>query len=184
MLFILDQVLHFSLFWQLGVWAPFVSFAYAPCLGLWPIFVFYISLRCYGDLEGSTNFWGLLVIPNLYYPFAFFILLALLSQSFLPGLLCGLIFGWLEGRRGWDLGRFLPSRGTIARYEAKWTFPGAFLGGRCIQPLAAVGLQQAGVLRPAQQHPRRGTNHFTLFAGPGQRLGSGPATEPLLRTEP
>merc|ERR1719424_766662 len=96
----------------------FGPYAAATCSGLWPMYIVFISLRSYSDPTGSTSFWGLVDIPNGYYPAAIYAFFTLMSGAFIrPELLAGLAVGYLYGYGIVPLDRALPSKSFVGRLE-------------------------------------------------------------------
>jgi len=54
----------------LSLTSPESSMGYwmAPNTGLWPLLLLVLSLRCLANPDSSTNFWGVMQIPNKWYP--------------------------------------------------------------------------------------------------------------------
>jgi len=179
MLFLAGQILQLP---EAGPWSPFGSLAEESCMGLWPTILVFISLRSYSDLAGKTNFFGLVQIPNKYYPLFLFCVFSLFNQRFLASLFPGILVGFMQGYLGWKLDRFMPTTGTIARLEGRCPCPRSLVGGRYIPAGSGAGLQRVGNWLPAPGTSTSGNRNFAAFAGVGQRLGTGQA-EPLLRTE-
>merc|ERR1711971_695408 len=50
-----------------------------PNMGLWPLTMLILSLRSLSDPEGATNFWGIVTIPNKWYPLALLGLFSLMN---------------------------------------------------------------------------------------------------------
>lgn len=96
-------------------YGPYVG---AGCTGLWPMYLVFISLKSYSDPTGSSSFWGVVQIPNMYYPLAIYAFFSLLSGTFFrPELLAGVVVGYVYVHGHIPLDRALPSRNTVARME-------------------------------------------------------------------
>merc|ERR1719253_1729603 len=90
---------------SLSPFAPFGNAGAAPCLGLWPFYLVLLSTQCYQDPDGVRSFWGILQIPNKWYPLFFVGFFSLLSGSPRPDLVCALIVGYFYGYGKWNLDR-------------------------------------------------------------------------------
>merc|ERR1712118_386817 len=107
---------HISMSWY-GVYEAY------PCVGLWPRYLVFISMRCYADPSSSTSFWGLCAIPNRWYPLLIYFFFSLLGGGsiFRPDLVAGLIVGYFYGYRMINFDAVLPPRSCIRRFEdAMW----------------------------------------------------------------
>jgi hypothetical protein len=92
----------------------------SSCTGLWPMYLVFISMRSYADPTGSSSFWGVVQIPNMYYPLAIYAFFSLLSGTFFrPELLAGVVIGYLYVHGHLPLDRALPSRGLVGNLEDK-----------------------------------------------------------------
>jgi len=93
--------------------------------GLWPLVMVCLTLTSLSNPDGHTNFWGMVQIPNKWYPIAltaFFMLLNgfRIMWSFIAALAVGYAYSKFR------LERFLPSKTRIDRFEQR-----CCRGGRC-----------------------------------------------------
>jgi hypothetical protein len=161
-----------------------------PASGMWPMILLCITLRCLGDPTGSTNFWGLVNIPNTWYPAAlgaFFCLLGFrIDWSIVAALVVGYGYPFIQ------LERLLPSRDRAGRWETRLcgSAPRSCIGGAWVYagdtngsyrpsytPFADLGRATGADSLVAQARNAR----FEAFAGTGNRLGDGNDTGPSTR---
>ncbi|CAJ1424711.1 unnamed protein product [Effrenium voratum] len=93
--------------------------------GLWPLVMVCITLTSLSNPDGRTNFWGMVQIPNKWYPLAltgFFILIN--GGRVLWNLLAALAVGYAYSK--FRLERLLPSKPRLDRLEQR-----CCRGGRC-----------------------------------------------------
>eukprot|EP00438_Fugacium_kawagutii_P028673 Skav214051 [mRNA] locus=scaffold2017:372236:379978:- [translate_table: standard] len=93
--------------------------------GLWPLVMVCLTLTSLSNPDGSTNFWGMVQIPNKWYPIAltaFFMLLNgfRITWSFIAALVVGYAY------KKFRFERFLPSKTRLDRLEQRFC-----RGGRC-----------------------------------------------------
>jgi len=162
--------------------------------GLWPMLMICITLRCLGDPNGSTSFWGLVQIPNKWYSIClagFFCLLSgmRVMWDFVAALIVG--YSYLPLR----LERFLPSRtwaskaerrcvgsGRCNCFRAAWVAavdtPGyaAESTDRRYATLSDFGRSGGGSQPLTQAREVQPTGRFEAFGGAGNRLGDGTDT--------
>jgi len=186
---IYPQYRHYGETW----FGPYESY---PCVGLWPLYLVILSVRCYGDPTGLMSCYGLCQIPNKWYPLLIYAFFALLSQSFFrPDLAAGLIVGYLYGYRIVPFDAVLPPRSCIRRFEdMMWRCCCRCCTGRNAYCMAfgakyvfidetdQSGIQtltslEGGLMRnPAQSQQSVRTSapsrpSFEAFSGSGNRLG-------------
>lgn len=162
--------------------------------GLWPLIIICLTLNCLANSTGSTSFWGLVMIPNKWYPLclsAFFCVLN--GMTMMWDFAAALVIGYAYGRLRFD--RLLLSRATMARIEQRCCGGGrAFLGGSWVpvgdvdpadrrystltdfgrsgggQQMASRNSQPSAGDGESATRPSAG---FQAFAGSGNRLGDG-----------
>mmetsp|Transcript_36890 Transcript_36890/g.66683 ORF Transcript_36890/g.66683 Transcript_36890/m.66683 type:complete len:336 (+) Transcript_36890:106-1113(+) len=175
--------------------------------GLWPLIMVCLTLSCLSNPDGTTSFWGMVQIPNKYYPIAltaFFCLLngVSLMIPFLAALAVGYSYSYLR------FDRFMPSRVTADRLEQKLC-----RGGRCtlfgaywvsavstaafdvdsgdrryatLRDFGRSGAQSSVASRntePASSSGGGVSSAFAVFGGAGNRLGDSDAPVPAASTE-
>eukprot|EP00747_Dinoflagellata_sp_TGD_P111717 gnl/TRDRNA2_/TRDRNA2_171286_c0_seq3.p1 gnl/TRDRNA2_/TRDRNA2_171286_c0~~gnl/TRDRNA2_/TRDRNA2_171286_c0_seq3.p1 ORF type:complete len:372 (-),score=64.28 gnl/TRDRNA2_/TRDRNA2_171286_c0_seq3:199-1221(-) len=163
-----------------------------PNQGMWPMIMVCIALRSLDDPTGSTSFWGIMQIPNKWYPVAIACFFSLMSMRILWEVVAATIVGYMYSRM--RIERFLPSKSRTNRLEQRmctehrlclggtWitamNTPGFDLevGDRRYATLSDFGRAGAGD-RELSSNPREGssssTQNFTAFSGHGNRLGDG-----------
>lgn len=181
--------------------------------GLWPLIIVCLTLRMLGDPTGSTSFWGLVQIPNKWYPVAIVCFFCLLSgMRVLWELVAALAIGyadpWIKLEQ-----RLLIVRGCASRLEQTCfgcCVRGGFLGASWVAaPNAQAGAswasreddgrysnlsdfgrsgggqQLSAQGRTVQAGGSGGGGSFTAFAGSGNRLGSneGGSTQPFVEMQ-
>lgn len=94
-------------------------YSVARCSGLWPMYMVFISLRCYANMGSTTSFWGIVDIPNKWYPLATYGFFSLLGGSFpvQPDLLSGIAIGALYAFGKLPLDKCLPSKRFLGTVE-------------------------------------------------------------------
>jgi len=168
-----------------------------PNQGFWPLIFICLSLKCLSDLGGSTSFWGVVNIPNKWYPLALFGFFCLLSQAIVWNVGAALVIGYGYGYLRPE--RLLPSRVTLNGMEQRCCGPNgrSFLGTYWIRAQDTAGyelesgdrryatLSDFGRSGQAQQLQTRGddsgsstqggrpSGNFAVFAGSGNTLGDG-----------
>mmetsp|Transcript_81793 Transcript_81793/g.254268 ORF Transcript_81793/g.254268 Transcript_81793/m.254268 type:complete len:336 (+) Transcript_81793:58-1065(+) len=173
-------------------WGMYVT---ATSKGLWPLVMVLLTVRCLSDPQGSTSFWGLVQIPNKWYPLcltAFFCLLSGMKilWDFVAALAIGYSYQYLPFER------LLPSRVRVSQLEARCCHGGqcSLLGASWIPASSTPGFElesggrrfiTLGDMPSGAQMPVRGGDgqstssggggggHFTAFSGGGNRLGDG-----------
>ncbi|CAE7362132.1 mcb [Symbiodinium pilosum] len=103
--------------------------------GLWPMIMVCLTLSALSNPDASTNFWGLVKIPNRWYPIALTGFFMLLNGRIMWNLVIALAIGY--GYPKLRLDRLLPSKTRVDRLEQK-----CCRGGRC-QLLGASWLAAA-----------------------------------------
>ncbi|CAK8988897.1 unnamed protein product [Durusdinium trenchii] len=152
--------------------------------GLWPLVMVCLTLTALSDPDGSTNFWGMVTIPNRWYPLAltgFFMLLN--GFRIMWSLIAALVTGYAFSRFRFE--RFLPSKPRLDRLEQR-----CCRGGRCnllgaswvpanstssfdvdvqvdrrYQNFSDFGNERTNQTAPS------GGGQFVAFGGSGNRLG-------------
>jgi len=69
-------------------------YAFMPSQGLWPLVMVCITLRSLADSEGQTSFFGLVQIPNKWYPIALVGFFSLISMSLRWNLVVAVALGY------------------------------------------------------------------------------------------
>jgi len=140
-------------------------------VGLWPLIMVVLTARCMSDPQGSSSFWGLVQIPNKWYPLALVAFFSLLNGmrpmwNFMAALVIGYTYHIVRYER------FLPSKVRVATLEAR-----CCRGCRC-------GILGAGWI-PTTNTPgfevESGSRRFVThgdFAGSGSQLASQNNTQP------
>jgi len=88
-----------------------------PNQGLWPLVFIAISLQVLADPTGSTSFWGVVSIPNKWYPLCLLGFFSLMSQDIMWNCAAAVLIGYLYPRL--RLERVLPSRVRANRLETR-----------------------------------------------------------------
>jgi len=171
-------------------------------VGLWPLIMVVLTARCLSDPQGSSSFWGLVQIPNKWYPLALVAFFSLLNgMQIMWNFIAALVIGYTYHIVRYE--RVLPSKVRVARFEAR-----CCQGGRCgilsagwIPATNSPGFEvESGTRRYATlgdfassgsgsqltsqnntQPPSSGGGgggNFTAFAGSGNRLGDGSEAPP------
>lgn len=190
-------LLIMAIFWKSsGIRTGFMYYMQSNS-GLWPIVFLGITLQCLSDPTGSTSFWGIVSIPNKWYPLCLVAFFSLLSQSIAWNLLIAVGIGYAYPYL--RLERFLPSRVRVNRWEQRWNCASNFscLGGYWIKAVDTAAheveagdrryatlsdfgrsnqTQMSSSVSTSQAAP---SSSLVLFAGSGQRLGDGNECEPM-----
>lgn len=98
-----------------------------PNQGLWPLVFIAISLQVLADPDGSTSFWGVVSIPNKWYPLCLLGFFSLMSQGIMWNCAAAVLIGYLYPRL--RLERLLPGRVRANRWETRCC------GGCCNNPI-------------------------------------------------
>merc|ERR1719160_1220153 len=114
MMLVLGQIMGGA---SLSPFAPFGKVGGIPSNGLRPFYLVLLSTQCYADPDGVRSFWGILQIPNKWYPLFFVAFFSLLSGMPRPDLVCALVVGYFYGYGIWNLDRFLPSKSQLGKAE-------------------------------------------------------------------
>lgn len=162
--------------------------------GFWPMLMLCITTSSMSNPSGTTSLWGLVMIPNKYYPIAlaafFFLFNGMrIMWDFVAALIIGYSYGLLK------VDRIMPSRVRMGQFEQQWCRGGrcGFLGASWVAAAGTVGYdvdsgdhrydslsdfgrnsggqQMATQGRPAEASTASGG--FQVFAGSGNRLGDG-----------
>lgn len=175
-----------------------VGYWMAPNTGLWPILLLTLTLRSLATPDGSTNFWGVMQIPNKWYPLflgAFFCLMGGFQWNIVVAVAMGYGYPYLR------LERALPSRMWANSCEQRCCGRGrSCLGAYWVRAADTAGyelesgdrryatLSDFGRSNQAQQANRSSNTtsssgqggstanaNFIAFSGSGNRLGEGEA---------
>mmetsp|Transcript_99514 Transcript_99514/g.276955 ORF Transcript_99514/g.276955 Transcript_99514/m.276955 type:complete len:307 (-) Transcript_99514:138-1058(-) len=178
-----------------AVWLPIMfilskatnpGYVFMPNEGLWSFLMFSITRTSLSDPEGSTNFWGVILIPNKWYPVALIAFFSLLNMQVLWNLMAALAVGYAYPYL--HLECLLPASSRVNSCERGCLRDRrSFLGGTWILATDATGPAGAQVsdlgtglqnraMAGSQAGGGGGTN-FELFAGQGNRLGEGGGQE-------
>lgn len=168
---------------QMSIW-PML-----PCHGLMPLAVFAMTARCLATPDSEVSLFGL-PLKSKYYPFVLVCFFGLLSG---PGVLqdvAGLVVGCFH-EKPLRLRSLLPSDATVLRWEDKklgpfgrrlfggqWLKVGEAFGGSGLDGVdrglpGGPGYTVMGRPRAQQGGGAPEPPRFQVFAGRGQRLGSG-----------
>jgi len=178
-----------DLVWQAIGW--FSIWPVVQCHGFMPLAVFAMSARCFGNPDEEMHFFGIRM-RRKYYPFVLVSIFAVVSGPAALQDVAGLIIGRFS-KQPLQLRSFLPSEATIMRWESGRCriFGRCFFGGRWVSVSEALGgfdLDGGDGLphtapeargytmlgRPQAGRPvTSAATEFRVFAGRGQRLGSG-----------
>jgi len=176
-------------------------------VGLWPLIMVVLTARCLSDPQGSSSFWGLVQIPNKWYPLALVAFFSLLNgMRIMWNFIAALVIGYTYHIARYE--RFLPSKVRAARLENRCCCRGGRCGVLCgilsdgwIPATNTPGFEaESGTRRYATlgdfassgsgsqltsqnntQPPSSGGGgggNFTAFAGSGNRLGDGSEAPP------
>lgn len=170
-----------------------LRYEYQPMKGLWPLVMVNLTLTSLSDPDGSSSLWGLVQIPNKWYPIALVGFFSLLNGMKIQwSIACAVAIGYAYPKL--RLERCLPSRTKADRLEQR-----CCANGRCgfLERLTKASWVPASSTSDfgadtgrgggfwggsAEESPApsssggRGGN-FTAFAGSGNRLGE--ASVPL-----
>eukprot|EP00928_Gymnodinium_smaydae_P018340 TRINITY_DN16988_c0_g1_i1.p1 TRINITY_DN16988_c0_g1~~TRINITY_DN16988_c0_g1_i1.p1 ORF type:complete len:341 (-),score=59.30 TRINITY_DN16988_c0_g1_i1:21-983(-) len=161
------------------------SFLLAPNAGLFPVLMLMMSQRVLADPSGSTSFWGIVLIPNKWYPLCLIGFFSLLSSSVPWSLVAAVAVAYLTHR--WPvlaIERFLPTK-AFAGMEQR--LRAGLLGGPLVPASEASGdvSSSGSSYSPVpttwgRQQPSAGGGgggaRFTVFSGQGNKLGDGPGS--------
>jgi len=167
---------------------------YSSNTGLWPPIVAMMSMQLLADPGGSTSFWGLVAIPNKWYPLFFIGMFSLFNGMMLWDMVAATAVAYAGFLRpGADLDRLLPSQAKLHALECRMcgSDTKVFLGAAWIGACSAAGSSASSSggwssagggdgNRPAGQvlglqMPSRtsgGSGKFTVFSGQGNVLGT------------
>jgi len=177
-------------------------------VGLWPLIMVVLTARCLSDPQGSSSFWGLVQIPNKWYPLALVAFFSLLNgMQIMWNFIAALVIGYTYHIVRYE--RLLPAKVRLASLEAR-----CFQGGRCgilgagwipatntpgfevdsgSRRYATLGdfagsssgtqLASQNNTQPPSSVVGSGSN-FVAFAGSGNRLGDGSEAPPASTPTP
>lgn len=196
-------VMFAFMMWNKGTIAEYAYWDNAN-VGLWPLIMVLLTVRSLSDPQGSTSFWGFVMIPNKWYPIALTAFFCVLSgMQILWNFVAALVVGYTYQYLHYD--RLLPSRTRVAKLEgcgpcrsgrcgvlgASWVFANSTAGFEVetgsrryatLSDFAAGGggqqlTAQGRNLQPSSSGSSggAGAGHFTAFSGSGNRLGEGDA---------
>jgi len=169
-----------------------------PNQGLWPLVMVCLTLRSLADAEAQTSFFGLVQIPNKWYPIALVGFFCLMSMSLQWNLVVALALGYAYPILRLD--RCMPRRTRVNGLERRCCSSGrcGFAGGSWIAATATAAYEvetgdrryagltdfAGGYQNSSQQQqetaPASSTpSNFTAFAGSGNRLGEANSGIPL-----
>merc|ERR1740123_40492 len=182
-------------------------------VGLWPLIMVVLTARCLSDPQGSSSFWGLVQIPNKWYPLALVAFFSLLNGfQIMWNLIAALVIGYTYHIAKYE--RFLPSKVRLARLEARCCRGGAISclsaawvpatntpgfevesGTRRYATLGDFASSGTGSQLTSQNNQNTtqpsssgggggGGGNFTAFAGSGNRLGDGSEAPPVSTPTP
>ncbi|CAE7267078.1 APC10 [Symbiodinium necroappetens] len=121
----LTSLLYLPVMFCLGMYYHMQPYYYHQSLrGLWPMIMVCLTLSALSNPDSSTNFWGLVKIPNRWYPLALTGLFTLINGRIMWNFLVALAIGY--GYPKLRLERLLPSKTRVDRLEQK-----CCRGGRC-----------------------------------------------------
>jgi len=150
--------------------------------GLWPLLMVVMSMQMLNNPEGATSFWGIVQIPNKWYPVALVGFFCLLNQGCMWNLIAGISVGYVGYiRPSLLIDRFLPSTVQLGRIEQRLCRQRySCLGGSWL-PVSARGYtatqaqSQRGPTATVWGLPSSWTSSaggkFKAFSGVGNRLG-------------
>lgn len=179
------------------------SYGSTPNQGFWPLLFICIATNCLSNVDGTTSFWGVVSIPNKWYPLCLLGFFCMMSQAIMWNVAAALVIGYAYDRL--RLERALPSR--VATNSVEQRCCGAngrsCLGAFWVRAVDTAGYElESGDRRYAtlsdfgrsgQQLAARSSAtgdegsssasggvaaNFVAFAGSGNRLGDGEA-EPM-----
>jgi len=160
--------------------------------GLWPLLMVMMSTQMLHNPEGATSFWGIVQIPNKWYPLVLVGFFCLLNQGLMWNFIAGISVAYAAYLRpSLLIDRLLPSTVQLGRIEqCLCRQRQSWLGGAWL-PASARGYtatQTQSRHAPAATTwglPRSWTScarsKFAVFSGAGNRLGeSNDSAEALL----
>jgi len=163
------------------------GYLYAPNMGMFELIMVLMSSQVLANPGGSSNFWGLIAIPNKWYPLALVGIFSLLNMAIMWNMLAAVAVGYVALKYPPGIDRLLPPQATIKRIDGAccsnrrallggwWvpagglSLPGAYSGASPAPSL--FGSSDAG--RAQELQPAGRPAKFTAFSGPGRRLGDG-----------
>jgi hypothetical protein len=164
-----------------------------PNSGLWPLIMMVMSQQVLQDPNGSTSFWGIMQIPNKWYPLFIVGLFSLLNQTLLWNLVAAIAIPYVAFRwPSWHLGRLLPSQMRMDALEQRCCcsqqrrdiFGGSWLAsGGGSYSRVAVGTDAApsswrwsSPFGAGAETSSGSTKQFKVFGGTGNKLGDSSET--------
>jgi len=169
-------------------WMFILSFAFGPTFllrpiqGLWSLLMFYMAQKSFKSPDESVNFWGVISMPNKWYPLFLTALLSLLNGTIMWDLVAALVVSYAHYRfqlekslKSWLIERFAKCFSPLQRFSGK-------IGGSWV-PAGGLSMpddqleQGFGTVinqrRSAENAPTGNqASSFRVFSGTGQRLGS------------
>jgi len=141
-----------------------------PIQGLWPSLIVCLTIRSLAKVGETSNLWGVVQIPNKWYPIFLGVLMSLLSGQILWDMVAALCVGYAHRYqtldcvvlgRSWTAG--LESVGCVIaqRMGTSWVPPGGTDWSSVEIGNSTYGLQSGSTNSPS----------FRVFQGQGQRLG-------------
>lgn len=158
-----------------------LTYAITPNFGLWPLIMVQMSSQMLRDPNGSTSFWGVLIIPNKWYPLALVGFFSLLSSRVAWNLVAAVAVSYIAFvYPAFHLDRLLPSHSWISSVEQRFLLQQrTIFGGNWMTPGSGAAFSVSGGNRPAPSVCGRqlgqaspASKGFTVFSGSGNRLGS------------
>lgn len=151
--------------------------------GLWPLLMVVLSMQMLSDPEGVQNVWGVVQVPNKWYPAALVAFFCLLNQGIMWAFIAGIAVGYLAFvRPSLHIDRALPSISQVDRIEQKVCGGHRSCWGGSWLPVSSRGCAPVRTAEPASQSgPVPGvwgrlsstasSGKFAVFSGAGNRLG-------------
>lgn len=153
-----------------------------PIQGIWPIVMLCITLRSIGKPEETTSFWGVLQMPNRWYPVFLAAVFSLLNGRLMWDFVAAILFAHAHER--YKLEGLVVGRHWVEAVDRRASCFGGrllkFVGGDWVPiggspPTEELEAGGGTVMRPgtrAGQGQSAATPSFHAFSGAGQRLGS------------
>mmetsp|Transcript_21228 Transcript_21228/g.38563 ORF Transcript_21228/g.38563 Transcript_21228/m.38563 type:complete len:309 (-) Transcript_21228:68-994(-) len=161
----------------------------APNAGMWPLIMAALSLNSLSDPDGAINFWGVIQVPNKWYPIFFVGLFCLINTAMMWNLVAGVFVGYtIFAFPCLHFERLLPSQAVLSSCDQRCC--GSCLGGAWMAA-GSTGDASSG-LPPYSQwgQPQQSTpatrpvgGRPAVFSGAGHRLGAGPSNPPRRNLE-
>jgi len=142
--------------------------------GLWPLLMVLLSFRALSDPESSTSLWGVVLIPNKWYPFALVALFSLMNGIVMWNLFAAISVGYMAyAYPRFHIDRLLPSPTLLDSSERRCCISKRdFLGGAWLSSSTNYRGVEVSSSRNAGPSASVVGHSFTVFSGAGNRLGS------------